>query len=120
MQAFQWTAERTPEEAMQYREDVTRAVEAGAKELLENGQAAAWLGEADVEIAAVIASVHGPLAEQLARETCFPDAEAVQSLRKGGPLVGSIPASADSKEHAYPPGKHESTLTSACRQRTRS
>ena len=34
---------------------------------------------------------------------------------KVGP--GSIPASADSKEHAYPPGKHESTLTSACRQR---
>ena len=89
--ALDWTLARTPAEVVSEREEILQRIERAAAHFRASGAAAAWLAGSDPLVARVSASVNGPLCAWLAGEAGWDDAEAVDTLRHGAPLIGVLP-----------------------------
>ena len=89
--ALDWTLARTPAEVVSEREEILQRIERAAAHFRASGATAAWLAGSDPLVARVSASVNGPFCAWLAGEVGWSDAEAVDTLRYGAPLLGVLP-----------------------------
>ena len=88
--AIKWNQQWPGKQGRAAREKLIKEIEVIAEHLSANGAADSWLADATDDARLVAAGVNGPLFEMLARSIKHHDAEAVDLLRKGGPLTGVL------------------------------
>ena len=114
-----WIASQSAGEARAERERIVANIEARDRELRASGAARDWLARGDSCAQAISADVNGPLLEHLADLTGFCDESAIDMLRFGGPVVGTLPVSGHGRQHVFASADDLSTLRGQCLGRNR-
>ena len=115
VRAIEWIGEHTAEEAIAEREEVTCAIEALGKQL--RSESAEWIAGADAATTRISSQVNGPLGQYLAEITGFTDPEAMELLRDGADMVGTLHASGLGTPHEFPEATKVSDLAATCAER---
>ena len=114
--ALESAATTDPKEVWRFREHVVTQVKRTAARLVRDGETARWLAQADAATRGVSAGVNGPLAELLARQTGFPDANPFSDFRHGGRVAGQLDALHGSVPQAFPEPSSTEELQASCQQ----
>ena len=91
--AFRWQADKTPEEVISEREYILSSLEAEGRSMWASGACQSWLESAEAALAAVSATVNGPILQDLCRAISYDDAECIDLFRVGADLYGRMPVS---------------------------
>ena len=102
--ALEWRKNREDKSIMEYREFAITRIEEFAKKLIDDGLVSKWFAGTDELTRRVSGKFNGPLAEELAKQTCYIDKDCIQMFRDGAPVTGALPESG-LLEQAQPPKK---------------
>ena len=102
LEAFQWMSERTEDQRIAAREEVTLWIEEMASECASSGMKERWFVGADPQVKAVSADVAGPVLEFLADHTNYHDVLCVDMFRSGGPFLGKLPFAGNGRPESFP------------------
>ena len=115
--ALEWTCRHTPSQVISFRESVTQKIEKLGEHLKHCGKTLQWLQKGCRAAATVSADVNGPLFEKLVMGTKHVDPCAVDLLKNGAQLLGSLPNSRIGTPHEFAThgdiGKLQKSIVSA-------